>query len=44
MQAHGGDIFCHLPEEPIKFKTAIGRAIEEEEQYRQELSRRIENI
>ena len=34
--------FAAFPEEAIKFKSAIDRALEEEEQYREELPRRIE--
>lgn len=34
--------FAAFPEEAIKFKAAIDRAIEEEEQYREELPGRIE--
>ena len=35
--------FAAFPEEAIKFKNAIDQAIEEEEKYREELPRRIEN-
>lgn len=34
--------FAAFPEEAIKFKAAVDRAIEEEEQYREELPGRIE--
>ena len=34
--------FAAFPEEAIKFKSAIDRALEEEEQYREELPGRIE--
>ena len=34
--------FAAFPEEAIKFKSAIDRAIEEEEQYREQLPERIE--
>lgn len=34
--------FAVFPEEAIKFKSAIDRALEEEEQYREELPGRIE--
>ncbi len=34
--------FAAFPEEAIKFKSAIDRALEEEEQYREELPRKIE--
>ncbi len=35
--------FAAFPEEAIKFKAAVDQAIEEEEKYREELPRRIEN-
>ena len=35
--------FAAFPEEAIKFKNAVDQAIEEEEKYREELPRRIEN-
>lgn len=34
--------FAAFPEEAIKFKSAIDRALEEEEQYREELPGRID--